>query len=534
MILGDEGKTPMTVPDRTTCRNPATGEILGHSALNSIGLVGQAFGRARQVQPAWSQRPVRERVRYLNRVRAYIAENADELAEIISRDNGKTRTDALASEVLPAAMAVDYYCRNAVAFLKDRRIRPGNLLMANKVSRIIRVPYGVVGIISPWNYPFSIPFSEVVMALLAGNAVLLKVATETQLVGRAIERCLAAAGLPEGLFAYLNLPGRIAGTALLEAGVDKLFFTGSVAVGQTLMAEAARTLTPVVLELGGNDPMLVCADADPERAAAGAVWAGLQNCGQSCAGVERIYVHRAILPAFMAGLRHRVERLRVGYDTDYRVDLGAMTTAKQVQEVRRQVRQALDSGAIIAAQSPAPAGTAGNFLPAMVLTGVTHAMDIMRLETFGPVLGVMVVDDMQEALALANDSDLGLTASVWARDARSAVGLARQIKAGVVTINDHLMSHGLAETPWGGFKRSGIGRSHGAEGMAEMTQPQCLVNDILPAVKKNFWWHPHGPEIYQGVRGVIDLLYGKGLGQRLRGLKKLLRVFPRTFSGKKE
>jgi acyl-CoA reductase-like NAD-dependent aldehyde dehydrogenase len=239
MILGDEGKTPMTVPDRTTCRNPATGEILGHSALNSIGLVGQAFGRARQVQPAWSQRPVRERVRYLNRVRAYIAENADELAEIISRDNGKTRTDALASEVLPAAMAVDYYCRNAVAFLKDRRIRPGNLLMANKVSRIIRVPYGVVGIISPWNYPFSIPFSEVVMALLAGNAVLLKVATETQLVGRAIERCLAAAGLPEGLFAYLNLPGRIAGTALLEAGVDKLFFTGSVAVGQTLMAEAS-------------------------------------------------------------------------------------------------------------------------------------------------------------------------------------------------------------------------------------------------------------------------------------------------------
>jgi acyl-CoA reductase-like NAD-dependent aldehyde dehydrogenase len=274
----------MTVPDRTICRNPATGEILGHSALNSIEVVGQASGRARQVQPAWSQRPVRERVRYLNRVRAYIAENADELAEIISRDNGKTRTDALASEVLPAAMAVDYYCRNAVAFLKDRRIRPGNLLMANKVSRIIRVPYGVVGIISPWNYPFSIPFSEVVMALLAGNAVLLKVATETQLVGRAIERCLAAAGLPEGLFAYLNLPGRIAGTALLEAGVDKLFFTGSVAVGQTLMAEAARTLTPVVLELGGNDPMLVCADADPERAAAGAVWAGLQNCGQSCGG----------------------------------------------------------------------------------------------------------------------------------------------------------------------------------------------------------------------------------------------------------
>ena len=522
----------MDIHDTTACINPATGERLGYSRLNTPVDVRQALLHARKAQPAWSQRPIRERVRCLKRVQAYLVDHADELAEIIARDNGKTRTDALSAEVLPAAMAIDYYCRKTNSFLGDKRLMPGNLLMANKASTLVRVPYGVVGIISPWNYPFSIPFSEVVMGLLAGNAVVLKVATETQQVGRAIEQCLQAARMPKGIFAYLNLPGRAAGAAFLESGVDKLFFTGSVSVGKTLMAEAARTLTPVVLELGGNDPMLVCADADIERAAAGAVWAGLQNCGQSCGGVERIYVHRSIYAAFLDALGKRVKRLRVGYDTDYHMDLGAMTTQKQMQEVQRQVRQALDGGAVLHAQSAVPENAKGNFLPAMVLTHVNHQMDVMRLETFGPVLGVMPVDDMDAALTLANDSDLGLTASVWTRNSKSGMQLARQIKSGVVMINDHLMSHGLAETPWGGFKRSGIGRSHGAEGMAEMTQVQCLVQDVMPAVKKNFWWHPHGPQVYQGLRGVIDLLYGNGLGQRLRGLKKLLRVFPRTFNGK--
>ncbi len=519
----------MDANDKTACLNPATGELLGYSQLDASGNVRQAVLHARRAQPAWSALHLPKRIECLKRVQAYIVDNADELAEIIARDNGKTRTDALAAEVLPAAMAVDYYCRKAKSFLGDKRLMPGNLLMANKVSRLVRVPYGVVGIISPWNYPFSIPFSEVVMGLLAGNAVLLKTATETQLVGRAVERCMQAAGLPEGVFAYLNLPGREAGTALLESGVNKLFFTGSVSTGKTLMAQAAKTLTPLVLELGGNDPMLVCPDADIERAAAGAVWAGLQNCGQSCGGIERIYVHRSIFAAFLEALGQRVSRLRVGYDTDYQMDLGAMTTPGQMREVQRQVQQALDHGASVHAQSAVPDNGDGNFLPATVLTGVTHDMDIMKLETFGPVLGVMPVDDMAQAVELANDSDLGLTASVWTRSTRYGAKLARGIQAGVVMINDHLMSHGLAETPWGGFKQSGIGRSHGAAGMAEMTQIQCLVQDIMPGVKQNFWWHPHGPDVYNGLRGVIDLLYGNGLGQRFHGLLKLLRVYPRTF-----
>ena len=281
-------------------------------ALNNVTDIHNAVIQARAAQTDWAGLPVADRVRHLKRIRDYLADNADEVAEVIARDNGKTRFDALAAEVLPATMAVDYYCRKARRFLKDRRLFPGNILLANKAATLRRAPYGVVGIISPWNYPFSIPFSEVVMALLAGNTVILKVASETQMVGQALNECFAAAQLPEGVLIQLNLPGRLAGTALLEAGIDKLFFTGSTAVGKTLMAEAAPYLTPVNLELGGNDPMLVCPDADLERAAAGAVWAGLQNSGQSCGGVERIYVHQDVYDDFLEALDRRVRPLRVG------------------------------------------------------------------------------------------------------------------------------------------------------------------------------------------------------------------------------
>jgi acyl-CoA reductase-like NAD-dependent aldehyde dehydrogenase len=513
----------------TVCVNPATGEVLGRVPLHGVADIRQAVARGRAVQPEWADLPVAVRVRHLKRVRDYLADNADELAEVIARDNGKTRLDALAAEVLPATVAAHYYCRTAARFLKDRRIWPGTLLLANKAAKVVRVPWGVVGIISPWNYPFSIPFSEVVMALLAGNAVVLKAASETQWVARALDRCLAAADLPPGIFSQVNVPGRVAGPAMLEAGVNKLFFTGSTAVGKSLMQKAADTLTPLVLELGGNDPMLVCPDADLQRAAGGAVWAGLQNCGQSCGGVERIYVHRSVYEPFLEDLSWRVRRLRVGYDTDYKVDLGAMTTAKQQAEVQRQIDQALAAGAHIYAQSETPDSPQGNFMPAMVLTHVNHGMDIMKLETFGPVLAVMPVADMDEAVALANDSDLGLTASVWTAHAGNGERLARRIAAGVVTINDHLMTHGLAETPWGGFKCSGLGRTHGEIGMAEMTQVQCLVHDYMPKVKKNVWWHPHGPQVYRGLRGMLDVLYGRGVWRRISGLAALMRVFPRTF-----
>lgn len=515
--------------NHTTCMNPATGDTIGESPLNTTDDLSRAIHQARIAQKAWASTPIKIRVKALFKVREYIASHADELADIIHQDNGKTRLDAMVTDVLPAAMAINYYAKNAKSFLKDRWIKPGNILLFNKISKVARVPFGVIGIISPWNYPFSIPISELTMGILAGNAVVLKTATETQMIGRAIERCITAADLPEHIFSFINLPGKIAGDAMLENGVDKLFFTGSTAAGKYLMEKAARTLTPVSLELGGNDAMLVCPDADLTRTVNGAIWAGMQNSGQSCGGVERIYAHKDIYSDFVALLSDKVRVLRVGYDTDFNFDIGSMTTKRQTQIVYEHIQDALSKGAEIAAQSELPETSGGNFLPATLLINVNHSMKIMREETFGPVFGVMPVDTMEHAVDLANDSKFGLTGSVWSKDRRKAEDYGRRIQAGVITINDHLMSHGMAETPWGGFKQSGIGRTHGAIGFDEMTEPQCIVHDILPRVKKNMWWYPHHKSVYNGMKGAVELLYSPNLLKRIYGGGRTLRTFLRTF-----
>ncbi len=510
--------------------NPATGESLGKTPLTAPDEIKNIVNQAAGVQEKWARVPVGERSKTVLKIRDYLVNNGDRLAEVIAADNGKTRTDAMATEILPAAMAVSYYCKNAKKILRDEKIKGGNIALINKRSYMQKIPHGVVGIISPWNYPFAIAFSEIITALLAGNAVLFKGASETQAVGRELKKCVEFASLPEGLFNYVNLPGKIAGDVFLEAGINKLFFTGSVPVGKYLMAKAAETLTPVVLELGGNDAMIVCADADLERAAAGAVWAGFQNAGQSCGGVERIYCHASIYDEFLRVLKNKTENLRIGYDKDFNIDVGVMTTDKQIDLVNKHIQDALKKGAEVFASSPtAEAADVKNLLPAMVLTNVDHSMELMQHETFGPVVGVMKFSDEDEAIRLANDSYLGLTASVWTKNNRRGKKLASRLNAGVVTVNDHLMSHGMAETSWGGFKQSGIGHTHGKAGFEEMIRKRFVVYDILPMVKKDLWWHPFDRKVYKGIKGVMEMLYGTAVGMRLRGMINLLKIVPRIF-----
>lgn len=520
----------MTEQATIPCIDPARGEVFAHSPLTREADVVSLIARSRKAQAEWAALPPRSRLAACRRLRDYMLQDADAIAAVISRDNGKTRVDAMSTEVFPTLMALAYYMKKARTFLRPTPLGSGNLLLINKRSRLLHHPYGVIGVISPWNYPFAIPFSDVVMGLLAGNGVILKAATETQAVGRKLEECFLKAGLPAGLFAYINLPGATAGKALLQGGVDKLFFTGSVAAGKMLMAMAAETLTPVVLELGGNDPMLVCADADCERAAAGAVWAGFQNCGQSCGGVERIYVHRAVYEPFMKALKRRVESLRIGLDDDHACDLGSMTRAAQRDKVEALVQDALGKGAVLFAESrPRVVPAAGLFMPARVLSAVNHEMRLMREEIFGPLVGVMQVDDMEQAIGLANDSRLALTASVWSRSRRHGAVLAQRLQAGVVMVNDHLMSHGLAETPWGGWKESGIGWVHGRRGFGEMVRDQVIVQDYLPFARRNMWWHPHDRRLYEGLRGALDVLYSRKIGRRLKGFLRLLKIVPRYF-----
>jgi succinate-semialdehyde dehydrogenase/glutarate-semialdehyde dehydrogenase len=434
--------------------------------------------------------------------------------------------DALSTDVFPGALMASYYARIAPDVLNSRRLGRSSILFFNKVSHLTRVPFGVIGIISPWNYPFTIPLHEVIPALLAGNGVLLKVATQVQPVGEAISEVVKAAGFPSGLFSLVHLPGAAAGDALLASGIDKLFFTGSTAIGKELMAKAAKKLVPVVLELGGNDPMIVLDDANLDRAAAGALWAGMSNAGQSCAGVERVYVEEGAWEGFRQRLVDRVSRLRVGPDKDFDVEVGSLTSEDQKKKVVGVLKDALKKGAEIVAQA---GSSSGLFHPVTVLEEADSSMTAMCEEVFGPIIALQKVRDESEAIARANDSIYGLTASVWSRNRGRARRVAAQLRAGTVTINDHLMSHGMAETPWGGFGQSGIGRSHGTLGFEEMTQPRVIVDDLLHWAPRNMWWYPHDKSVYEGLKGAMIALHGRGLFRRLGGLGRLVRTFMRSF-----
>ena len=508
--------------------NPASGEQIGESKLHTLEDLTRIINESKAAQKEWQKISVKDRARRILKIKNYLVNNIDLLSKTISDDNGKVRFDALTTEILPAIMATKYYTKKAAKFLKEKKISSSSLILVNKRAKVRYEPFGVVGVISPWNYPFAIPYSEVIMALIAGNGVILKTATETLMVGKALSDAIDSANLPKGLFQFINLPGRIAGEGFLSSGIDKLFFTGSVPVGKLLMKKAADTLTPVSLELGGNDAMLVCEDADIDRAVNGSVWAGLSNAGQSCGGVERIYVHQNVYESYLAKLKAKVETLRIGNPNDFETDVAVMTTEKQLNTVKLHLDDALSKGAILYAESKTN-DNSKNILTPKVITNLNHNMLMMRDETFGPLLGVMKVKNMDEAINLANDSLFGLTGSVWSENHKKAIELGSRIKAGAITINDHLMSHGLPETSWGGFKESGIGRAHGEQGFMEMVQSQYIINDVLPGVKKNIWWHPYSKELYDGLKSIVYLFYGNSLLVRLKNLFNPIKVIPRIF-----
>ncbi|MBQ0754828.1 MAG: aldehyde dehydrogenase family protein [Gammaproteobacteria bacterium] len=521
-----------TTDTEITDTNPATGEAFFSIAETDLSCMADIMQRARNAQQYWAKLSFAQRAPHIIKMRDYIVENAEALSKVVSQSNGKTLVDALATEVMPCALACNWYASNAKKALKPEMRSAGSLLFINKRSQIQHVPIGVVGIISPWNYPLSIPFGEVVMGLMAGNAIVLKVAAATPAVGNMIEEIVAAGGLPDDLFQHVVGSGSKVATALFENGIGKLFFTGSVNAGKQLMAQAAQTLTPLSLELGGNDAMIVLADADIERATNGAIWAGFQNAGQSCGGVERIYVEEAAYDAFTELLNRKTRALRHGPGCDgYDVDIGSITTEGQLRTVQQHLEDALAKGAKIGAQSTPVGSQNGLFHPATVLVDVTEDMLTMREETFGPVVAVTKVKNAEEAIARANDSNLALTSSIWTRDLKRGRELAAQVEAGVTALNDHLYTHGLSETPWGGWKESGLGRTHGIEGLHEMTHIKVVNWDLLPA-KRNLWWHPHDEATYRAIINALQFVFPRSIGSWISASLKLTPYLIKKMFGR--
>lgn len=502
---------------------PASGEKIGICKVDSIKDLGNAVKKAGMVQKEWAALSYSIRKTRLLKLRDYMVHKTDEITAVIADSTGKTPNDAYISEVLPGILSAGYYVKAVKRMLKPLKIRSSSILLFNKKSILVREPWGVVGIISPWNYPFSIPLYEIFTAIAAGNAVVLKVATQVQRVGEIFLKMVKFAGLPDGLVSVVNLPGKITGEAFLKSGINKLFFTGSVSIGQELVRLSAENLVPLSLELGGNDPMIVCSDANLYRAAAGAVWGGISNAGESCGGVERIYVEAGAYEGFMNELAQIVSGLRQGVGLD--ADFGSLTTKKQKQTVIAHIRDALDKGAVIRSQSPAVEGDF--YHQAVVLENCTHEMEVMKHETFGPVLAVCKVNSINEAVELANDSYLGLSASVWTKNRKKGRTIAMKLEAGAVTLNDHLMSHGMPETPWGGYKMSSLGRSHGGPGLNEVVQSKVIIDDRTHFLSRNIWWHPYSARIYNGLKDASHALYGNGLFSRIKSAFKFISFYLR-------
>jgi acyl-CoA reductase-like NAD-dependent aldehyde dehydrogenase len=488
-----------TVRELVSC-DPATGEEIGRVPIASQEDVATALKRARAAQPAWAGLSFENRGRIIMRARELVLREMEEIALLISRESGKPRVEAISMELAPTLDLMQFFARRTRKLLRSERINIGMYGLLGRSSRIVYKPMGVVGIISPWNFPWAIPLGEVVMALMTGNAVLLKPSELTPLVGVRIGEVFKSAGLPNGLLQVITGDGST-GAALVDSGVDKIMFTGSVSTGKRVATAAAQTLTPVVLELGGKDPMIVLDDADIKTAARAAVWGAFSNSGQACASVERCYVQKRIEHDFVEQVVQETKALRQNVGSREDVDIGAMSSERQLEIVETQVNDAIARGAKVLVGGRRAAALSGLFYEPTVVTDVDHTMPLMRDETFGPVLPIMIFDRDEDAIRLANDSIFGLTASVWTGNMNRGRAVASQVEAGTVMVNEVLYTHGVAQTPWGGVKQSGLGRTHGKLGLLELVTPQHLhVNRIgfIP----DLWWFGYTPTASKLFRGL--------------------------------
>ncbi|HEX6390816.1 MAG TPA: aldehyde dehydrogenase family protein, partial [Solirubrobacteraceae bacterium] len=396
--------------------------------------------------------------------------------------------------------------KQAPRYLADEKVSALSPLTLGKKVVVRYEPVGVVGVIGPWNYPLVNAFCDCVPALMVGNAVILKPSEVTPLTALLVQEMLADSGMPADVFAVATGDGETGG-AVVDVS-DYVMFTGSTRTGKLVMERAAQTLTPVSLELGGKDPMIVCADADLDRAANAAAYYGLLNAGQVCISVERVYVERSVHDEFVRKLVDNVRELRQGVpEGPGSVEVGALTFAPQIDVVDAHVVDAVERGATVETGGRRGAGP-GRFYEPTVLTGVTHEMRCMREETFGPTIPVMAVDDVDEAVRMANDSEYGLQASVFTRDVAKGAQIARRIEAGAVLVNDALTNYAAMGAPMGGWKSSGVGSRHGANGIRKYCKTQTIVTQRI-ALKKDLNMFPYRSGRTKLLARIVKSVYGR-------------------------
>jgi len=488
--------------------NPATGEVITTVPLLGAEEIRRIAARARQAQPEWEASGFEGRGRVLRRAQRWMVDNIDRIVDVVVSETGKTYEDVQIADYGYTVQALGFWAKEAAKYLEDEHVPSwNNPIVAGKKLIVRYAPVGVVGVIGPWNYPIANSFGDCIPALAAGNSVILKPSEVTPLSSLLMAEMMLECGLPEGVFQVATGDGST-GAALI-GHVDCVMFTGSNRSGQKVLKEAAEAMVPCYLELGGKDPMIVCADANVDRAANAAAFYSMNNGGQVCISVERCYVEAPVYDEFVRKVTDNVRKLRQGTPGAIgSVDVGAVTFPPQLEIVDDHVRDAVAKGAKVLVGGHPRAGE-GRFFEPTVLVDVDHSMKIMREETFGPTLPIMKVSDAEEAVTLANDSAYGLQASVWTRDVARGEALARRVEAGVVCVNDAQVNYTALNLPMGGWKASGLGTRHGANGIRKYTKVQSLlVTRFGP--NRDIHMFPYSKGRTRALQRLLKLLYGRG------------------------
>jgi len=546
LLLGEEaiqGKVQMTLDGsliingrrvqthhKKDSLNPATLELVGRVSLASTRDCQSAIQAARQAFPGWKTLPVSTKQKIFRNAKKILLQKGEDAARLITVEKGSPYPESYSSEVFASLGALDYYARKLKSFFRPHPVKHTVSLFFNKKSSFRFEPLGPTLIISPWNFPFIIAIYDVLSALSAGNTVILRPSSSTPFIGLMVGEVLAEAGLPPGVLNIINCKIPQAEEMISHPDVQTVMFTGSVSTGKRIMELASRNLTNLTLELGGKDPMVVCADADIERAARGAVWAGFMNCGQSCGSIERVYAAKEIADEFTQRVVELTRKIKVGNPLDPGVEMGPMVTLAQLQTVKDHIQDARDKGAEILFGGKNKIDLPGYFIHPTVLSGVNHTMKIMTEETFGPTLPIMTFSDPEDAVFLANDSYLGLTASVWTRSKKMAAWMAERIETGSITVNDHMFSFIEPAAIWGGIKQTGMGRSHGPFGLQELVNIKFVSFDFLNR-KKQLWWFPYDSGMKSLLSKSAILFHHSRIREKRKALFSLMPFLKRIQEG---